>query len=200
MLKLKLFISSMLLLGGAYAVSESQVQIGKSDIVTPIQSNLANIDTSTNNLIELKRKLEIEKTAAELKKIKSTDNQSNKTAINSENIQTTVTGVAINQDGRKIAWLQFSDGGSLTVNIGSKVGKYKVSDITMNGVQLSSSTKNVKHSQNTRSIFLKRVYYAPEKSRSTNITNNMINPLFAPSPIITNANSDDTVPPIVAIH
>jgi hypothetical protein len=158
-------------------------------------NNLGGIDSATSDLVTLKRKLEIEKAEAELKKIRGIgiNNNNNIQGLSADNVQTTVTGVAINQEGKKIAWLQFTDGGSLTVNIGSQVGTYIVSDITMNGVQLSSG-KGKKPT-----IFLKRAYYAPEKAKQANSNNSRLG--FTPSPIVTDANTgNEMVPPIVPIR
>lgn len=159
-------------------------------------SNLANIDNSADDLIGLKRKLEVEKAEAEIKRLHAAGVNTGNSIVQ-ENAQTTVTGVAINQEGKKIAWLQFADGGSLTVNIGSLVGKYVVSDITMTGVRLSYHINKNK----TRRIFLKRAYYAVEKSK--NQSNSSNKSFFNPSPIITGANTGDSnemVPPLVNIR
>ena len=104
--------------------------------------SLNSIDTDADDINKLNRKLQIEKAQAELKKIKGGGNATNNinTHVHNESAQTTVTGVAINQDSKRIAWLQFADGGSLTVNIGSKVGKYTFSDISMTGVTLSETS------------------------------------------------------------
>lgn len=163
--------------------------------------NLGDADGSANDLIQLKRKLEVERAQIELKRLHNDSNSAG--AINSSsNIQdsgpqTIVTGVAINQEGKKIAWLQFADGGALTVNIGSSIGKYIVTDITMNGVQLSYMTGH-KHIK-THNIYLKRVYATSEKSKNHSGTSGG-NPFFTPSPVVTNANSlsdNDMVPPII---
>jgi hypothetical protein len=172
--------------------------MGSVDAINSESSNLNSIDNNTDDLIKLKRKLELEKAEVELKKLKSSGS-SEKTGNHIANAQTVVTGVAINHDGRKIAWLQFTDGGSLTVNIGSKIGKYTVSDITMNGVTLSYFTGRKKPIQHN--VFLKRTYHVPEKPN--NQTNNNINPFFTPSPVITGANTaggNDMVPPIVPVR
>lgn len=161
-----------------------------------IMSNLGGIDNNTADLVALKRKLEIEKAEAELKKISSGGGGDSikEPGFMPDNAQTIVTGVAINQEGRKIAWLQFADGGSLTVNIGSLVGKYKVSDITMSGVELSYLAGGKGKSQH---VFLNRAYYAPEKPKQSS----SLSMGFTPSPIITNANgnSNEMVPPIVPV-
>lgn len=160
-------------------------------------NNLSSADSSADELLKLKRKVELEKANAELKKLQNSANGKN-LDISPGNVQTTVTGVAINQQDEKIAWLQFADGGSLTVNIGSKVGQYTVSDISMTGVTLSESS-NTNHDRG-KSVFLKRAYYAPEKSQQNNQHGNT---LFAPSPIITNANTgsgNEVVPPIVTVR
>jgi len=158
------------------------------------KNNLSEIDNTTEDLIKLKRKLEVEKAQNEIKKLKNGGYDSSGNF--NENAQTTVTGVAINQEGKKIAWLQFTDGGSLTVNVSSKVGKYIVDDINMSGVKLSYYTgkkHTIKHS-----IFLKRIYLSEEKINSQANSNSSI---FAPSPVITGANTsnNEIVPPIISV-
>lgn len=151
-------------------------------------SNLDSIDKDTSDINQLNRKLQVEKIEAEIRKVKNNSNDQNSNLGNgSSTVQTTVTGVAINAEGKKIAWLQFADGGDLMVNIGSKVGKFTVSNIEMTGVTLK---------QRKRKITLKRVYsnYSRVKNNSFSNKNTMT---FTPSPIITGANSkSDYVPPI----
>src|SRR5579863_481188 len=144
----KFYLIFYFFIGLAYAsnpTSSAPVILPHVAKVSPIVNslNLANIDNTTDDLIGLKRKLEVEKAEAEIKRLHAAgvNNGSN---IVRDNIQTTVTGVAINQEGKKIAWLQFADGGSLMVNIGSLVGKYVVSDITMTGVRLSYNINKYK--------------------------------------------------------
>ena len=163
------------------------------EIIKPSDLHINHIDSNADDLIQIKRKLEVEKAEAELKKIRNSGSTTSNGTSVSENAQTTVTGVAINQEGKKIGWLQFADGSSLTVNIGSQVGKYTVTDITMTGVQLSAWTGKHKRQQN---VFLKRAYYVAEKSKKGN------NPFLVPSPTTTFANSasNDSVPPIVPIR
>lgn len=170
--------------------------VGSKPTITA--SNLAGIDNNADDLIQLKRKLEVEKAQAEIKKFRGTgiSRNNDNSAIVQDNAQTTVTGVAINQEGKKIAWLQFADGGSLTVNIGSHVGKYIVSDITMTGVRLSSGIGK----SGFESVFLKRAYYAPEKAKNQAGNNKSF---FNPSPVITSSNNGDDgemVPPIIPIR
>ncbi len=108
--------------------------------------NLANIDDNANDLMQLKRTLEIKKTQAELKKIKdgmlrqsagqgslqTHDLTYNSPQNSIENIlrHTIVTSVAINQQGRKIAWLRFPDNTTLEVVIGTNIGAF--GDVSMN--------------------------------------------------------------------
>ena len=181
------------LVPSVYATNASAVIKSDPQIMPINMNNLSSADGSADELLKLKRKVELEKANAELKKLQNPANSKNTVALQ-ENAQTTVTGVAINQQGQKMAWLQFADGGSLTVNIGSKVGNYTVADISMTGVTLSE----VSSKKNTKTLFLKRAYYGPEKTRQ-NIQNG--NGTFAPSPIITNANTvsgNEMVPPIVS--
>lgn len=180
----------------ASAPAQNQPLLSNQTKAQVNMNNLNEIDSSSGNLLSLKRRLEIEKAEAELKKIRNNGSNnpgSNMPELAADNIQTTVTGVAINQEGKKIAWLQFADGGSLTVNIGSKLGTYMVSDITMNGVKLSPIKGK------GRGMFLKRAYYAPEKAKQGN--GNSAGLGFTPSPIVTSANNgNEMVPPIVPIR
>lgn len=164
----------------------------------PQVSNLNAIDKDSNDINQLNRKLQLEKVTAEIRKLKNTGSGNGDSGSSSSGkSQTIVTGVAINITGKKIAWLQFADGGSYMVNIGSKVGKYMVTDISMNGVILSESFGAKKH-RSTKVIFLKRVY-ASNSKRHTNLAGKN-STFFTPSPVITSANSSsDYVPPIVAL-
>ncbi|MDQ5920321.1 MAG: hypothetical protein QG673_377 [Pseudomonadota bacterium] len=188
---------------------ESEVKRVESQMGGKIyMTNLANADTDANDLIKLKRQLEIEKAQADIKKLHNPTstvkynnlNEYNNSSGDWGNMQTTVTGVAINHGGKKIAWLQFADGGSLTVNVGSRVGKYMVNNITMEGIQLSYySGKGKSKLQN---LFLNRIYSALEKPKTQQ--NQRISPVFTPSPIVTSANigvaGKDAIPPIVSMH
>ena len=177
--------------------SSSLTQAKPSGTLPPTLSNLNSIDDSADDLQKKRRILETEKLNAEIKRARNPDisSASGTPAVSIETAQTTVTGVAINQEGKKIAWLQFADGGSLTVNLGSKVGKYEVTDITMSGVELSYLTG--KKSKPKKTVFLKRAYYSAEKSKNQSTTNN--SPFYNPSPVVTSANtsnSNEMVPPI----
>ncbi len=175
---------------------ESSLIITSSQIgVNSGLSNIDNLDHNAEDLMQLKRKLEIEKTQAELNKLKNNSvNQSIGDRFNQDQIQTTVTGVAIDENGRKIAWLQFADGGTLVVNIGSHVGKYIVSDITMTKVTLTYQP-NSKHSKKNN-IYLERIYTANLDKKSSN--KGLSNMGLSPSPVITPANSENVmVPPIL---
>ncbi len=183
-------------------VSTATVMSSLNPSESPQFNNLSSIDSDTDDLNQLKRKVQIEKAQAELKKIKTGSNgvtAKSTGAVNNENAQTTVTGVAINQEGKKIAWLQFADGGSLTVNIGSKVGKYTVSDISMTGVTLSEVSGSKKKSKN---IYLKRAYATADTGKKPVTNNNNANMFFTPSPVLTGANALNNenlmVPPIVS--
>ena len=176
----------------------TSVQTPQVSTMQPQLSNLSSIDSNADDLIKLKRKLELEKAEAELKKLKNSGS-SEATGSHMDNAQTVVTGVAINQDGRKIAWLQFTDRGTLTVNVGSKIGKYTVSDINMNGVTISYFTGRKRLVQHD--LFLRRTYYVDDKPTSQ--SNNAANPFFTPSPVVTGANTasvNDMVPPIVPVR
>ena len=185
MRKLNIMLIGVILASSVYAIPTpvTTPQI-KPQASSDVASNLNTIDKSASDIYELKRKVEIAKQEAEIQRIKNGGSSGG--GIN-ENSQTTVTGVAIDAYGKKIAWLKFADGGDLTVNVGSKVGKYTVADIAMSGVRLKNKAN---------SIFLKRVYlsetYAQRTSTKTQAQN------YLPSPVVTSANGSDTmVPPIV---
>lgn len=181
--------------GGAVNIVET-----KSPSVMSNQfSNLDAIDKDSNDLNQLNRKLQVETVEAEIRKLKSSHVSSggNENSANN-NVQTTVTGVAINAQNKKIAWLQFADGGTLTVNIGSSVGKYKVIDIDMTGVTIGEEVGSKKH---MKTIFLKRVYAMATPSKNHGNYNNKSSSYFTPSPVITGANSkSDYVPPIIPFN
>ncbi|MFN7093897.1 MAG: hypothetical protein ACK4M7_00890 [Burkholderiales bacterium] len=183
------------------AVPITQAEVAKSPQTANL-TNINSIDENATDLLKLKRKLEIAKAEAEIQKIRNGGRSvaNSKSGLNPAKVQTTVTGVAINQDGRKIAWLQFADGGALTVNIGSKVDKYIVTNINMTGVTLSYSSGK-KHLQ-THTIFLKRAYSGIDVINKRARASTMPSSLYAPSPVVTSANDHDmaTVPPIVPIR
>lgn len=182
----------------ANLIKESSIlapaSIANAHVILP---NLDSIDDSSDDLQKKRRILETEKLNAEIKKARNPDIGTLTSASSLETAQTTVTGVAINEEGKKIAWLQFADGGALTVNLGSRVGKYQVTDITLTGVKLSYWTGKKNKKQNN--VFLKRAYYSAEKSKTQTMSNN--SPFYNPSPIITGANTSsqsEFVPPIVS--
>ena len=185
----------------AYITKESNVlaPVKVSNSAPAMLSNLNSIDDSADDLQKKRRILETEKLNAEIKKARNPDTATTAggSVLSLETAQTTVTGVAIDQEGKKIAWLQFADSGSLTVNLGSKVGRYQVTDISMTGVRLSYWTGKKKIKQHN--IFLKRAYYSAEKSKTQAMSNN--SPFYNPSPIITGANTsnqNEIVPPILS--
>ncbi len=162
-------------------------------------SNLTDADKDSLSQIKLNRKIELAKKMQELNKIQnggttSVPTNSTNTQPRDSQSQTVVTGVAIDVEGRKFATLQFIDGGVLDVTIGSKVGDYGVTNITLNGVDLSGIDKKTKG----RKLHLKRVYAAEIKPRQMS-SQQMNTNIFSPSPIVTSANQDENVvvPPIV---
>ncbi|MBY0379125.1 MAG: hypothetical protein K2P99_01850 [Burkholderiales bacterium] len=186
MKKLNIIVVSIIISSSVFATQNpATVQQIKPQASSDITSNINSVDKSVSDIYELKRKVEIAKQEAEIQRIKSGGTSGSGSGIN-ENSQTTVTGVAIDVYGKKIAWLKFADGGELTVNVGSKVGKYNVANITMSGVTLKNKTNR---------IFLKRVYmsetYAQRSSKPQPQN-------YLPSPVVTSANGSETmVPPIV---
>jgi hypothetical protein len=166
------------------------------EVVANKFKNLDAIDADSNDINKLNRRLQVEKVEAEIKKLKNGGVVNNEKNANNENAQTIVTGVAINSEGRKIAWLQFADGGSLMVNIGSSVGKYHVTDINMTGVTISEEIGHKKH-KHLKTVFLKRSY-ATNISRHHGSNSSHKSMFFTPSPVITGANNTDSdVPPII---
>ena len=109
------------------SINESSHVITQPSLV--VSSVLNSADRDVNELNSLKRKTEIQKATMELRKASHPD------GIVTDS-QTTAIGVVINQAGGKFATLQFIDGSTLDVEIGSSVGTYKVSAIDMSGVRL----------------------------------------------------------------
>lgn len=161
--------------------------------------NLDGIDKTSRDILEINRQLELAKKKNELRQQEAGGTQSNSGAggpsLNS-NSQTTVLGVSINGAGKRFATLQFADGGTLDVEIGSKVGKYVVKEIEINKVVLGSSSKKSKGG-----IVLNRFYENSSKPRNSQTPTNTFNS-FTPSPVTTDANMNGSqmVPPIVSVR
>ena len=123
----KAFASPQGNLTTSISINESSHVITQPSLV--VSSVLNSADRDVNELNSLKRKTEIQKATMELRKASHPD------GIVTDS-QTTAIGVVINQAGGKFATLQFIDGSTLDVEIGSSVGTYKVSAIDMSGVRL----------------------------------------------------------------
>lgn len=157
-------------------------------------ANLDNIDNNSQDILSLKRQLELEKQKFELKKLKDSENSN--TNINETKAQTVVIGVAINKEGKSFATLQFADGGILDVTLGSKVDKYSVSEINLNYVRLTYLVKR-KNKEYTHDYYLRRVYQGRNlKVLAKNNTDK--DSIFVPSPMVTPANDTNNfaIPPI----
>ncbi len=146
-----------------------------------VSSVLNSADKDVNELNALKRKTEIQKATMELRKA------SNPTGIVTDS-QTTAIGIIITQNSDKLATLQFIDGSTLDVEIGSKVGNYKVSDIDMSGVKLVNC-----NGRKCESKFIKRAY--PQTAITTVNTKPKV---YTSTPILGSANTE--VPPIVVTN
>lgn len=161
--------------------------------------NLDGIDKTSRDILEINRQIELAKKKNDLRQQEAGGNQSNSgtggPALNS-NSQTTVLGVSINGVGKRFATLQFADGGTLDVEVGSKVGKYIVKEIEINKVVLGSSSKKSKGS-----IVLNRFYENSSKPRNPQSPTSAFSS-FTPSPVTTDANMPGTqmVPPIVSVR
>lgn len=161
--------------------------------------NLDGIDKTSRDILETNRQIELAKKKNELRQQEAGGSLSNSgtggPALNS-NSQTTVLGVSINGVGKRFATLQFADGGTLDVEIGSKVGKYVVKEIEINKVVLGSSSKKSKGG-----IVLNRFYENSSKPRNPQSPTNTFNS-FTPSPVTTDANLNggQMVPPIVSVR
>ena len=135
MILLTISISSFAAIGGRPVVMPQKSLNGESTaryinkLEVMDMPNLGSVDNVSDDLNAIKRKLEKEKANVELRKLQNMSVNPDGVPQPFDNAQTTVTGVAINQEGKRIAWLQFTDGGSLMINIGSAVGKYKVTDL-----------------------------------------------------------------------
>lgn len=209
MVKNKFLVYLLLINGSSFATAQILVApapsaIHKSVASVPISvpanklntlnaksSVIDEADQDSDNINIEKRKLELAKLDADIKKMKNTGNP-NSNLVG----QTTTRNVFIDQDGLKYATLQFIDGSTLDVEIGSRIGNYKVSDISMNGVTIiASNCKTAK----CKEINLKRSYSSNDiSSVSTNTSRgfaNNTNP-YLPTPIINN----EMVPPIIANH
>ena len=112
---------------------ESAPVIAKVNASSPTiaAQNLEGIDKTSRDILDTNRQIELAKKKNELRKEAAGGEQVSSStggAMNT-NSQTTVLGVSINGAGKRFATLQFADGGTLDVELGSKVGKYIVKDI-----------------------------------------------------------------------
>lgn len=160
--------------------------------------NLEGIDKTSRDILDTNRQIELAKKKNELRKEAAGGEQVSSStggAMNT-NSQTTVLGVSINGAGKRFATLQFADGGTLDVELGSKVGKYVVKDIEINKVVLGSASKKSKGG-----ITLNRFYENNSKPKTPQNSSNSFTS-FTPSPVTTDANMSgmQTVPPIVSVR
>lgn len=166
---------------GVVAASTNKQINNSLTVSSPI---LQQADQDFNKLNELKRQSAIAAEQAKLNPVKN-DNGSIRNGIG----QTIATSIVIDPKGSSFATLQFIDGSTLNVEVGSKVGSYTVSNISMSGVMLSSNCKTKKCG---RQILIKRAYPTPPiKQGINNNVQSQATPIFAP-------NGDSSVPPIIS--
>lgn len=189
--------ANLVIANKAESVSITPKPIASAPTLTA--QNLDGIDKTSRDILEINRQIELATKKNALRQQEAGGNQSSTAAggpaLNT-NSQTTVLGVSINGVGKRFATLQFADGGTLDVEIGSKVGKYVVKEIEINKVVLGSSSKKSKGG-----IVLNRFYENSSKPRSSQTPTNTFNS-FTPSPVTTDANMSNTqmVPPIVSVR
>ena len=175
----KAFASPQGNLTTSISINESSHVITQPSLV--VSSVLNSADRDVNELNSLKRKTEIQKATMELRKASHPD------GIVTDS-QTTAIGIIITQNGDKLATLQFIDGSTLDVEIGSKVGNYKVSYIDMSGVKLVNY-----NGHKCESKFIKRAY--PQTAITTVNTKSKV---YTSTPILGSANTE--VPPIIVTN
>jgi hypothetical protein len=192
-------------------------------------SNLENLDNQSNDINVIKRKVELERLKADLKK--SQNSTLGVSASNGFMPQTVATGIIIDARGKKIATLNFADGSDLDVEIGNRVDDYYVTDITVNGVVLtkykltSSGKSNMNYANSNyinskgaksykgHSILIKRSYpkmanimsggnsrfTSQQNMQGSGVQGSSTNP-FMPTPTITDANMDNTISSPFSLH
>lgn len=189
MLRSKGILSCLLLISTVFA-AESGVTTTSANSTTNqnliINSNaLATADQDYNKLNEVKRKAAI---AAEQAKLNPPVTRAIDGRVSSGISETIATSIVIDEFGKRFATLQFSDGSTLTVEPGDKIGKYSVRDITMSGVYIANCSKKC-----TGGTLIKRAFpIAPQKPGSSYISNSQSTNVLPPS----NSGSNDSVPAI----
>lgn len=152
-----------------------------------VDSNVINkVDLDSENINTLKRKLEVEKVKADIQR---TMNASDGTSLGKGLGETTVTSVYIEENGSKYATLQFVDGSTLDIEIGSLIGEYEVLDISMTGVTLKKNS--CKKGRCVQKIIIKRLY-----SKINDVVTNNVPTKYMPTPEIMEKNTQ-MVPPII---
>lgn len=179
------------------AKSESPpVNTGVSNVSTGINVNskaLSDADADWNTLNTLNRKKLIKQEEANLSTPPITAPGSSTVSLTG---QTIATNIIINNDGYKSALLEFNDGSSLQVEVGSKVGKYVVREISMSGVDIAiqkCKKSNCKFTQNT---LIKRAYPKQPLGPGQSLTSQS----QQPTQVMNNSSNSDVVPPIVSNH
>ena len=193
----RVFVCYMLAYAQCQALNSSATISSNTNIMTP--NNIATLDNDTHNLLQLKRKLEIEKTQAEIDKIHGSSHvslQHDKSTRVPLKLRFRVTGIALNQNIQKIAWLHSTENANIRVTIGSKIGAYHVNEITLQGVSLIS---NPQSGHRVSSIFLDRIDYGVPDSMDTSPANNIIQPPSRSMDNYANTSYDATVPPIMTV-
>lgn len=180
------------------AKAESVVVTTNPSTATPPVSSLnvnskalSDADADWNTLNSLNRKNMIKKEEASLSTPPITAPGSTAVSVSG---QTTATNIIVNSAGYKSALLQFNDGSSLQVELGSRVGRYVVKDIDMAGVSLAIQKCSKNGCRFVQNHLVKRSYPKPT------VLNGQapVNQYQQPTQVINNTSSNDVVPPIVS--
>ncbi len=163
---------------------ESSNNVVNQNQLTIKSTALSSADADWDQLNSITRKQAIKDAENKLNPpIVSSNKGQNSSAIS----QTTAINIIITSDGYKSATLQFIDGSTLNVELGTKIGKYVVKDILITGVILSSCS-----SKACKTVNIKRAYpIAPVAIPNANQSPSQYQPT-----IIYNDNKSDEVPPL----
>lgn len=122
-------------------------------IKPPVNSSaLSQADQDYNQLNAAKRKAMIAQEQAKLNPsvVKPQSGGGSRSSLASE---TMATSIVIHEHGNSFATLLFSDGSSLVVSVGDKIGRYTVNDITLNGVTIGVCGKKCTNVGTIRRVY-----------------------------------------------
>ena len=187
----------------AFAVNQASAPLGANqnssssvsgNTVKPLTVNnavLQQADDDYAKLQALKRQAAIKEQQDKLtpKIISNVSSNGNKSGGIGE---TVVTNVVIDSHGTNFATLQFSDGSSLNVEPGTRIGKYTVSSIDLTGVRITSCSN---HHKCGKGILIKRAYPVTPKSTMQSAQSTAI---FTPQG--SDGNSNSSVPPLSKVN